>query len=75
MIPSKGRSVNRFWKYDAGLDGGMSLKIKTRYFIIAPELLYSMGLKNLNKLDNTIYSDAIQKLTRNRLIFRIVFYG
>ena len=68
-------NISRFWKYDAGLDVGMSLQIKTRKFIIAPELLYSMGLKNLNKLDNTIYSDAIQKLTRNRLIFRIVFYG
>ena len=68
-------NIDRFWKYDAGLDGGMSLKIKTRKFIIAPELLYSMGLKNLNKLDNTIYSDAIQKLTRNRFIFRVIFYG
>ena len=75
VIPSYGKSADSFWKYDAGLEGGMSLKIKTRKFIIAPELLYSVGLKNLNKLDNTIYSDAIQKLTRNRLIFRVVFYG
>ena len=66
---------SRFYKYNSGLEAGMSLKIKTRKFIIAPELLYSVGLKNLNKLDNTIYSEAIQKLTRNRFIFRVVFYG
>ena len=75
VIPSYGKSADSFWKYDAGLEGGMSLKIKTKKFIIAPELLYSIGLKNLNKHDNTIYSDAIQKLTRNRFILRVVFYG
>lgn len=74
VIPSKGRSIERFWKYDAGIDMGMSLNIKTQKFIIAPELLYSMGLKDLNKLDNTIYSDAIQKLTRNLIILRIVLH-
>ena len=74
MLPPKSRS-NRYWKYDAGLEAGMSLKMKTRKFIVAPELLYSMGLKNLNKLDNTIYTNAIQKLTRNRFILRVSFYG
>ena len=66
---------SRFYKYNSGLEAGMSLKIKTRKFIIAPELLYSVGLKNLNKLDNTIYSNSIQKLTRNRFILRVAFYG
>ena len=57
--------------FDMTADLGLGVEIKMKKFLIAPELLFSQGLLNINKNIGTSYSNTISKLNRRSIILGI----
>ncbi|MBR6277789.1 MAG: PorT family protein [Bacteroidales bacterium] len=60
-------------KHDPCAEWGAGFDIYLQYFKLSLELKYSVGLLNTLKRDNTPYTDCINKLSSNALIFSIHF--
>lgn len=58
---------------DFGLEVGAGLDIYLKYFKFSPEIDFSLGLKNLNQKNNSLYSRSIDKLTSRVIVLYFYF--
>lgn len=58
-----------------GVDFGLGGEIKFKFFTVRPELMYTFGNTNMVAPSNSPYNSIIRSLTRDRLTFRLIFFG
>ena len=58
---------------DIAAQVAIGCKIKSQYFNILPQLIYSNGFKNLEQLNNNIYTQAIHSWNNQTLTFQLIF--
>jgi hypothetical protein len=65
-------AVNRM---DLGVDIGVGGEIDFKKFKCRPELIYTFGNSNVSAASNVSYNAIIRTLTRDRITFRLIFFG
>jgi hypothetical protein len=65
-------AVNRT---DFGVDIGLGGEIGFQRFKCRPELIYTFGNNNLSAQSAVSYNAIIRSLTRDRITFRLIFFG
>jgi Outer membrane protein beta-barrel domain len=65
-------AVNRT---DLGVDIGVGGEIDFKKFKCRPELIYTFGNSNVSAASNASYNAIIRSLTRDRVTFRLIFFG
>jgi Outer membrane protein beta-barrel domain len=58
-----------------GVDVGLGSEFKFQKFNCRPELIYTFGNSNLSVPSNIPYNAIIRSLTRDRVTFRLIFFG
>jgi Outer membrane protein beta-barrel domain len=58
-----------------GVDIGLGGEIKFSKFSMRPELIYTFGNTNMVAPSNSPYNSIIRSLTRDRVTFRLIFFG
>lgn len=63
-------------KYDYGIEGGIGFKFYYPSFILAPEIKFSNGLRNMHGRDvNLNYSSVLDKINSRMIVFTIHLEG
>jgi Outer membrane protein beta-barrel domain len=72
-----GNEMNRMAinRTNFGVDVGLGGEIKFKKFNCRPELMYTFGNSNLSAPSNIPYNAIIRSLTRDRVTFRLIFFG
>jgi hypothetical protein len=72
-----GAAMNRMAinRTNFGVDVGLGSEVKFPKFTCRPELIYTFGNSNLSVPSNIPYNAIIRSLTRDRVTFRLIFFG
>lgn len=62
-------------KNNFAIDLGTGLDIAFNKFSLKPELIYSFGVVNLKNNDADLFNSAIERISRDKISFRIVLSG